>query len=59
MHKNYCQIKAMNKIEEVTCIKFQEKSENNHQELVLHNGVPIIMSIMMVNESHLITHYRN
>ena len=28
----------MKKIEEVTCIKFQEKSENNHQERVLYNG---------------------
>ena len=27
----------MQKIEEVTCIKFQEKNNNYHQELVLYN----------------------
>ena len=32
---NHWLIKAMEKIEEVTCIKFEERSENNHQELVL------------------------
>ena len=36
-------VKAMKKIEEVTCIKFQEKSRNYHQELALYNGVPIII----------------
>ena len=38
MHKNRCRIKAMKKIEEVTCIKFQEKSETYHQELVPYNN---------------------
>ena len=28
----------MKKIEEVTCIKFQEKSKNNHRERVLYIG---------------------
>ena len=29
------QFKAMEKIEEVTCIKFEERRKNNHKELVL------------------------
>ena len=37
----------MNKIEEVTCLKFQEKSKNDHQELVMYN---------VVNEVYVITH---
>ena len=29
------EFKAMEKIEEVTCIKFEERRKNNHKELVL------------------------
>ena len=30
----YTNIKAMEKIEDVTCIKFEDRNKNNHKELV-------------------------